>query len=107
MSAIEGYANRLGDRVGDTSGLTGAASGLAGAASGLAGGSFAHRILDSNAESSEEDFRKEVREHLDLIDRRLAQLEDQMHKLREEGEREGDPGDLTEPKSGPDTYSDR
>jgi hypothetical protein len=106
VGAIEGYANRLGDQVGGTSGLTGAASGLVGAASGLAGGGFAHRILDSNAESSEEDFRKEIREHLDLMDQRLGQLEDQMHTLREE-RGEGDPGDLTEPSDAPDPYSNR
>ena len=56
VGAIEGYANRLTNHVGSTSGLAGAASGLAGAASGLAGGSFAHRILDNDT-SSEEDFR--------------------------------------------------
>jgi hypothetical protein len=99
--AIEGYADRLADRLGDTSGLAGAASGLAGAASGLAGGSFAHRILDSNTESSEEDFRKEVREHLDLMDERLRQLEDEMHALRDGG------GDVQEPGSGPDPESDQ
>jgi hypothetical protein len=107
VGAIEGYANRLGDHVGGTSGLSGAASGLAGAASGLAGGGIAHRILGSNAESSEEDFRKEVREHLDLIDQRLGQLEDQMHTLREERGSEEDPGALTEPGDEPDPYSNR
>jgi hypothetical protein len=35
VDAIEGYADRLTDRIGGTSGLAGAASGLAGAASGL------------------------------------------------------------------------
>jgi hypothetical protein len=84
--AIEGYADRLTGRVGGTSGLAGAASGLAGAASGVAGGSFAHRILGSDTESSEEDFRKEVSERLDLIDERLQQLEDEMHALREGGD---------------------
>jgi hypothetical protein len=107
VGAIEGYANRLGDHVGGTSGLTGAASGLAGAASGLAGGSIAHRILDRNAESSEEDFSKEIRERLDLMDQRLGQLEDQMHALLEEGGGEGDPGDLTEPGGEPDSFSNR
>jgi hypothetical protein len=92
VGTIEGYANRLGNRVGGTSGLAEAASGLAGAASGLGVGSVAHRILGSNTESSEEDFGKEVRERLDLIDERLERLEDQMHKLREAGGREGDPG---------------
>ena len=100
---IEGIANRLGGEVGGTSGLTGAASGLAGAASGLAGGTFAHRILDSNAESSEEDFRTEVRERLVVIDERLGQLEDQMHALREGGE--GAPGDLTQQTDEPDHYA--
>jgi hypothetical protein len=105
--AIEGYANLLGDRVRGASGLTGAASGLAGAASGLARGSFAHRIMGRNAESSEDDFRKEIREHLDIIDERLGRLEDQMHTLREAGRREEDPGDLTEPSGEPDPYSNR
>jgi hypothetical protein len=105
VGAIEGYANRLGNRVGGTSGLAEAASGLAGAASGLGVGSVAHRILGSNTEGSEEDFRKEVRERLALIDERLQQLEDQMHKLREEGGRAGGPGDLTEPGGGPDPGS--
>jgi hypothetical protein len=98
VGAIEGYADRLTDDVGGTSGLAGAASGLAGAASGLAGGSFAHRILDSNTESSEEDFRKEVREHLDLLDERLQQLEDEMHALREGGDVQ-EPGSESDPDS--------
>ena len=102
---IEGSANRLGDHVGGTTGLAGAASGLAGAASGLAGGTFAHRILDSNAESSEEDFRREVRERLEVIDERLGQLEDQMHALLEGGE--GAPGDLAEPTGEPDPHTNR
>jgi hypothetical protein len=101
VDAIEGYADRLTDRVGGTSGLAGAASGLAGAASGLAGGSLAHRVLGSNTENSEEDFRKEVREHLDLIDERLQRLEDEMHALREGG------GDVQEPGSGPDPDSNQ
>jgi hypothetical protein len=100
---IERYANRLTDHVGGsrgTSGLSGAASGLAGAASGLAGGSFAHRILESDAESSEEDFRNEVREHLALMDERLLRLEDEIHALRvEAGE------DVQEPESGSDPDS--
>jgi hypothetical protein len=86
VGAIEGYANHLADHVGGTSGLAGAASGLAGAASGLAGGSFAHRMLENDPESSEEDFRKVVSEHLDLIDERLQRLEDEMNTLREGGE---------------------
>jgi hypothetical protein len=100
---IEGIANRLGDHVGGAPGLAGTASGLAGAASGLAGGTFAHRFLESNAEGSEEDFRGEVRERLELIEERLGQLEDQMHTLREGGE--GDPGDHTEPGGEPGPYA--
>ena len=98
VGAIEGCANRLTDHVGGTSGLSGAASGLAGATSGLAGGSFAHRILDNETESSEEDFRKAVSEHLDLIDERLQRLEDEMHTLRG-GE------DVQGPESGSDPDS--
>ena len=86
---IERYANRLGDQVGDSprprgtaSGLGGVDSGLAGAASGLAGGSFAHRLQGSDAEGSE-DFMAEVRERLDLIEGRLAQLEDEVSSLLE------------------------
>jgi hypothetical protein len=101
VGAIESYADRLTDRAGGTPGLAGAASELAGAASGFAGGSFAHRVLDSNTESSEEDFRREVREHLDLIDERLQQLEDEMHALREGG------GDVQEPGSGSDSDSNQ
>jgi hypothetical protein len=84
---IERYASRLTEHVGsrDTSRLAGAASGLAGAASGLAGGSVARRILEDDTESSEEDFRNEVREHLALLDERLQRLEDEMHALREVG----------------------
>ena len=99
---IERYANRLTDHVGGrgTSGLAGAASGLAGAASGHAGGSFAPRILENDAESSEENFRNEVREHLALLDERLQRLEDEMHALRVEG---GE--DLQEPEGGSDPES--
>ena len=80
--AIEGYAERLSDRIGGTSGLAGAASGLAGAASGFAGSRFAHRIAGSDPEGSEEDFRREVREQLDLMEGRLQRLEDEMYQLR-------------------------
>ena len=104
LGDIEGYANRLGGRVGGTSGLSGAASGLAGAASGLAGGSLAHRLLDSGAESSEEDFRKEIRDRLDAMDERLAQLEQQMSALGQGGGTQEDPA---EPGGGTDPYSDR
>jgi hypothetical protein len=100
VGAIEGYANRLTDHVGGPSGLAGAASGLAGAASGLAGGSFAHRILDNDTESSEEDFKNEVRERLDLIDERLQRLEEQVQTFFEAG---GE--DVQEPESGSDPIS--
>ena len=100
VGAIEGYANRLTDHVGGTSGLAGAASGLAGAASGLAGGSFAHRILDNDSESSEEDFNNEVRERLDLIDERLRRLEEQVQTFLQAG---GE--DVQEPESGSDPIS--
>ena len=100
VGAIEGYANRLTDHVGGTSGLAGAASGLAGAASGLAGGSFAHRILDNDTESSEEDFKNEVRQRLDLIDERLQRLEEQVQTFLEAG---GE--DVQEPESGSDPNS--
>jgi hypothetical protein len=109
VADIEGYANRLRDRVGDdprpggsASGLGGVASGLAGAASGLAGGSLAQRLQGSGAEGSE-DFITEVRERLDLIEGRLAQLEDEMRSLLEGGV----PKDLEEPGGEPDSYSDR
>src|SRR5215218_8110031 len=98
VGAIEGYANRLTDHVGGTSGLAGAASGLAGAASGIAGGSFAHRILDNDTESSEEDFKNEIRQRLDLIDERLQRLEDQVQTFLEGG-------DVQEPESGSDPAS--
>ena len=99
---IEGYANRLTDHVGGrgTSGLSGAASGLAGAASGLAGGSFARRILENDTESSEEDFKNEIREHLALIDERLQRLEDEMHALSVEGGEDiQEPEGVTDPDS--------
>ncbi len=103
LGDVQGIANRLGDHVGGTSGLAGAASGLAGAASGLAGGSLAHRFLDSNAESSDEDFRREVGERLGAIDERLARLEDQVHTLREGGD--GAQGDLAQPTDEQDPYT--
>ncbi len=100
VGAIEGYANRLTDHVGGTSGLAGAASGLAGAASGLAGGSFAHRILDNDMESSEEDFKNEVKERFDLVDERLQRLEEQVQTFLEAG---GE--DVQEPEGGADPIS--
>jgi hypothetical protein len=90
----------LTDHVGGTSGLGGTASGLAGAASGLAGGSFAHRILDNDTESSEDDFKNEVREHLGLIDERLQRLEDQVQTFLEAGEE-----DVQVPEGGADPVS--
>jgi hypothetical protein len=93
VGAIEGYANRLTDHVGGT-------SGLAGAASGLAGGSFAHRILDNDTESSEEDFKNEVRQRLDLVDERLQRLEEQVQTFLEAGG-----GDVQEPEGGTDPAS--
>ena len=106
---IKRHANRLRDQVGDpprprgtASGLGGMATGLAGAASGLAGGSFAHRLQGGDAEGSE-DFMAEVRERLDLIEGRLAQLEDEMSSLLEAEV----PADLEEPGSEPDPYSGR
>jgi hypothetical protein len=100
VDAIEGYAHRLRDEIEDNPGLTGAASGLAGAASGLAGGSLAHRLTGGGSGASEEDFRNEIRERLELMDERLQRLEDEMNALREEGE--GGPADLAEPDPAPD-----
>ena len=111
--AIEGYANRLRDHIEDNPEvvnqrlsdpeLRGATSGLAGAAAGLAGSSFAHRLQGSDAGSSEEEFRTEVSERLDLMDERLARLEDDMRSLLE-GEA---PRDLGETGSGSEPHSDR
>jgi hypothetical protein len=109
VDAIEGYANRLKGQLGGsssglggTSGLGAAASGLAGAASGLAGGSLASRLTGS--EGSEEEFRNEVRERLDLIDERLQRLEDEMSRLlggegavEDSAEPMGEPGPETSP----------
>jgi hypothetical protein len=101
VDAIEGYAHRLRDEIGDNPGLTGAASGLAGAASGLAGGSLAHRLTSGGSGASEEDFRNEIRERQDLMDERLQRLEDEMRALREGGQ-EGGSADLAEPGPAPD-----
>jgi hypothetical protein len=103
VDTIERYADRLGDHIGGTSGLSEAASGLAGAASGLAGSSLAHRLARSDTEPSEGAFRREVRERLDLIDERLQRLEDEMHELRELGGEH--PADATEPGVGTDPQS--
>jgi hypothetical protein len=99
VDAVEGYANRLKGQLGGSSGLSGAASGLAGAASGLAGGSLASRLASGRSEASEEDFKNEIRERLDLMDERLQQLEDEMLQLREG---EGATEDLAEPAGEPD-----
>jgi hypothetical protein len=103
VDAIEGYANRLrgqlggsGSGLGSASGLGAAASGLAGAASGLAGGSLASRL--TGGEGSDEDFRNEVRERLDLIDERVQRLEDEVTRLIGEGEAAAD---LVEPEGEP------
>ncbi len=68
---------------------------------------MAHRILDSGAESSEEEFRKEIRERLDAMDERLAQLEQQMSALGQEGGTEEALGDPAEPGEETDPYSSR
>ncbi len=101
VDAIEGYAHRLRDEIEDNPGLAGASSGLAGAASGLAGGSLAHRIMGSDTEGSEEDFRAQVNERLDLVDERLVRLEEQMRTLLEGG------GDLQESGDEPDPHSNQ
>ena len=93
VGAIEGYANRLRGGLGGSPGLSGATSGLAGAASGLAGGSLAHRLTGGNTEGAEEDLVTEVTERLDLMEERLALLEDEVRQLREGG----DPGEVANP----------
>jgi len=87
---------------GTSSGLAGAASGLAGAASGLAGGSITHRILDNDTESSEEDFKHEVRQRFDLIDERLLRLEEQVQIFLEAG---GEDIQQPEGRTDPDSSS--
>jgi hypothetical protein len=93
LGAIEGYANRLTDRSGGT-------SGLAGAASGFAGGSFASRLFAGDTPVSDEDFRKEVAEHFALLEERLQRLEELVS---------GEPGvveeDLPEPEGTADPDS--
>lgn len=109
LDAIEGYANRLAKRSGDTSGLAqagpgladaaaglaGAAPGLAGAASGFAGGSFASKLFSGDASMSDEEFRKEVAEHFVLLEERLQRLEEQISGSAEQGVVEED---LLEPE---------
>lgn len=89
--------------MGGTSGLGSAASGLAGAASGLAGGTLASRLAGGGSEGSDEEFRNEVRERLDLIDERLQRLEDEMSQLLGEGTTEdpAEPMDEPGPETGP------
>ena len=96
VDAIEGYANRLRGQLGGSGSGLGSASGLAGAASGLAGGSLASRL--TGGEGSDEDFRNEVRERLDLIDERVQRLEDEVTRLIGEGEAAVD---LVEPEGEP------
>lgn len=86
LGTIEGYANRLAEHSTGRSGsgLAGVAPGLAGAASALAGGGFASRFMQGGAESSDEEFRKEVAEHFALMEERLQRLEEQLQQLREQ-----------------------
>lgn len=90
LGAVEGYANRLMDHPGGSSGLAGAASGLAGAASGFAGGGFASRLLAGDTPMPDEDFRRVVAEHFALMEERLQQLEEQVQGPIEQDAVEGD-----------------
>jgi len=56
--------------------------------------------LDNDTESSEEDFKSEVRERLDLMEERLERLEEQVQTFLEAGG-----GDVQEPESGSDPNS--
>jgi hypothetical protein len=56
--------------------------------------------LDNDTESSEEDFKNEVRQHLDLIDERLQRLEEQVQTFLEAGG-----GEVQEPEGGADPDS--
>jgi hypothetical protein len=85
LDALEGYANRLANRSGGTTDLSGAAS-------GLAGGSFASRLFAGDTSMSDEDFRKEVAGHFALLEERLRRLEEQV------GDQSGVEGDLPEPE---------
>ena len=96
VDAIEGYANRLRGGLGGTPGLSGAAS-------GLAGGSLAHRLTGGGNEGAEEDLVTEVTERLDLMEERLAFLEDEVRQLREGG----DPGDVADPSGEPSAEGDQ
>jgi hypothetical protein len=86
---VAGYAERLKGDVGGASGVAAAASAIGGAASGIAGRNLVHGLSGSDAGDSEEDFRREVRERLDLIEERLGRLEDEMGTPSGEG----DPGE--------------
>jgi hypothetical protein len=86
LGAIEGYASRLAGRTGGASGLAGAASGLAGAASGFAGGSFAHRLISGDTSMPEEEFRREIAEHIALLEERLQRLEERVSAKQDEVE---------------------
>jgi hypothetical protein len=97
LGAIEGYANRLANRSGGTSGLAKAATGLAGAASGFAGGSFASRLFSGDTPMSDEDFRKEVAEHFAILEERLQQLEARVS---------GEPGTVEEELTAPEGTTD-
>ena len=103
VGAIEGYANRLRGGLGGTPGLSGATSGLAGAASGLAGGSLASRLTGGGTEGAEEDLVKGVTERLDLMEERLALLEDEVRQLREGG----DSGDVADHSGEPSAEGDQ
>lgn len=86
VEAIEDYASRLTGGSRGASGFPAAASGLAGAASGLAGGGLAQRFLGGG---SDEDFKREVSEHLARLNERLRRLEDEVYAPAEGEESEG------------------
>ncbi len=103
LDDIGKQAGRLTDLAGGSRGMGTAASGLAGAASGLAGGGLAQRFLGGGAEGSEEEFRREVLERLDLMEERLARLEDEvLGPVEEEGAQE-ETGALEEGASDPNS----
>jgi hypothetical protein len=93
---VAGYAERLKDDVGGASGVAAAASAIGGAASGIAGRNLVHGLSGSDAGGSEEDFRREVRERLDLIEERLGRLEDEMGTPSSEGD-PGEQGSVPDP----------
>jgi hypothetical protein len=57
--------------------------------------------LDNDTESSEEDFKIEVRQRLDLIDERLQRLEEQVQTLLEAGEEVQESESGSDPNSSP------